>query len=254
MKENKHVLAIMAHPDDIEFLCAGTLALLRRKGYEIHLASMTPGDCGSAEHSPEEIARIRVRENARSAAVIGATYDCVGCRDLFVVYDRPTIQRVTELLRKYDPFLVITHSPQCYMLDHEETAKTVRGACFGAGVPNVRTEAADPYPTGSGVPHLYYADAVEAKNQFGERIVPQFYIDITRAMPVKARMLKCHASQRNWLLKHHHIDEYIRKMKEMSAVRGAEVGVKYAECYRQHLGHGYPQDNRLGKILGMLKV
>jgi LmbE family N-acetylglucosaminyl deacetylase len=254
MKNNKHVLAIMAHPDDIEFLCAGTLVLLRRKGYTVHLATMTPGDCGSAEHTPEEIARIRVRENARSAAVIGATYDCVGCRDLFVVYDRPTVQRVTELVRKYDPFLVITHSPQCYMLDHEETARLTRAACFGAAVPNWKTEAADPAEPASGVPHLYYADAVEHKNQFGERIVPHFYLDITRAMPAKEKMLKCHASQRNWLRKHHHIDEYIRAMKAMSAERGREVGVKYAECYRQHLGHGYPQDNLLGRIVGQRKI
>jgi hypothetical protein len=42
-------------------------------------------------------------------------------------------------------------------------------------------------------------------------------------------------------------------MIAMSAERGQEVGVKYAECYRQHLGHGYPQDNALGKILGELK-
>ena len=208
----------MAHPDDIEFQCAGTLALLREQGCKVHLASMTAGDCGSAEHNPDEISAIRVRENARAAAVINASYDCVGCRDLFVVYDRPTIQRVTELIRKYNPFLVITHSPQCYMIDHEETAKTVRGACFGASIPNFMTESPDPQPRTSGVPYLYYADAMEHKNLFGERIVPQFYIDITRAMATKEKMLKCHASQRDWLMKHHHMDEYLRKMRELSAI------------------------------------
>lgn len=254
MKNTKHVLAVMAHPDDIEFQCAGTLALLHKKGYKIHLTSMTAGDCGSAEHNPDEISAIRVRENTRSAAVINATYDCMGCRDLFVVYDRSTIQRMVELIRKYDPYIVITHSPQCYMIDHEETAKIVRGACFGGSIPNFFTEAIDPQPRSSGVPYLYYADAMEHKNQFGERIVPHFYINITGAMPTKEKMLKCHASQREWLMKHHHLDEYIRKMKELSAARGSEVGVKYAECYRQHLGHGYPQDNVLGRILGELKA
>lgn len=254
MKNNKHVMAIMAHPDDIEFLCAGTLALLRKKGYKIHLVTMTSGDCGSAEHTPEDICRIRVREGANAAKVIGATYDSVGCRDLFVCYDRPTLQRVVEVIRKHNPFLVVTHSPQCYMLDHEETAKLVRGACFGVSIPNFKTEAADPAPVMADVPYLYYADAMEHKNQFGERVVPQFYIDITKAMPTKEKMLKCHASQREWLIKHHHMDEYVRKMKETSADLGKEVGVKYAECYRQHLGHGYPQDNVLGKILGELKA
>ena len=57
---NTTALAILAHPDDAEFLCAGTLVRLRKeKGWTIHIATMTPGDCGSAEHNPEEIARIR---------------------------------------------------------------------------------------------------------------------------------------------------------------------------------------------------
>jgi LmbE family N-acetylglucosaminyl deacetylase len=100
---------------------------------------------------------------------------------------------------------------------------------------------------------LYYADAVDHKNLLGERVMPQFYIDITGVITTKEKMLKCHASQREWLRAHHHIDEYLRKMRAWSAELGEEVGVGYAECYRQHLGHGYPQDNILGKLLGERK-
>ena len=254
MKKNRHILALMAHPDDIEFHCAGTLARLHQRGYKIHLATMTSGDCGSAELGPQAITRTRVREGAAAAKVIGATYDSLGERDLLVSYNQLALQKVVELIRRYDPWLVITHSPQCYMLDHEETSKLVRGACFGAGIPNFETGVADPAPLASGVPHLYYSDAMEHKNLFGERIVPQFYLDITREMPVKTRMLKCHASQRDWLRKHHGMDEYVRMMHELSAERGREAGVRFAECYRQHLGHGYPQDNALGRILGALQA
>ena len=49
----------VAHPDDCEILAAGTLALLKKKGWEIHIVSMTPGDCGSADRGPEEIAAIQ---------------------------------------------------------------------------------------------------------------------------------------------------------------------------------------------------
>ena len=244
----------MAHPDDIEFQCAGTLAQLKQRGHSIHLATMTSGDCGSVEQRPAAIARTRFREGAAAAKVLNATYDSLGERDLLVAYNSVALQKVVEVIRRYDPWLVITHSPQCYMLDHEETAKLVRGACFGAGIPNFETMAADPARPTHGVPHLYYADAMEHKNLFGERIVPQFYIDITREMSVKTRMLKCHASQRDWLRKHHGMDEYVRMMQELSADRGREAGVRYAECYRQHLGHGYPQDNALGRILGALTV
>ncbi len=47
MNDRKVVLALMAHPDDAEFMCAGTLALLKRRGWEILIGTMTPGDCGS---------------------------------------------------------------------------------------------------------------------------------------------------------------------------------------------------------------
>src|SRR5437763_1157700 len=65
---NPIALAVLAHPDDAEFLCAGTLTRLRKEhGWEVHIASMTPGDCGSAEHGPDEISRIRRGEVAAEA-------------------------------------------------------------------------------------------------------------------------------------------------------------------------------------------
>src|SRR5436305_1145951 len=59
------VLALHAHPDDIEFQCSGTLALLAEAGCDLTVATMTPGDCGSAEHDAEAIAEIR-RGEARA--------------------------------------------------------------------------------------------------------------------------------------------------------------------------------------------
>jgi LmbE family N-acetylglucosaminyl deacetylase len=60
----KRALAIAAHPDDAEFLCAGTLALLHQQGWEIFIATMTAGDCGSMVLDREEISRIRKAEGA----------------------------------------------------------------------------------------------------------------------------------------------------------------------------------------------
>ncbi len=67
-------------------------------------------------------------------------------------------------------------------------------------------------------------------------------------------MLACHESQRNWLLEHHKIDEYILAMKRFAEMRGKEIDGQYAEGFRQHLGHGYPQENILKEILGNLVV
>ena len=63
-------------------------------------------------------------------------------------------------------------------------------------------------------------------------------------------MLAAHASQREWLLKHHGMDHYVGSMRDWSARRGREAGVAFAEGFRQHLGHSYPQDNLLAQLLG----
>ena len=82
------VLSVLAHPDDAEFLCAGVLIrLVREHGWQAHVATLTPGDCGSADRSAEEIGAVRRREGADAAALIGATYHCLEERDLLVFYN-----------------------------------------------------------------------------------------------------------------------------------------------------------------------
>jgi LmbE family N-acetylglucosaminyl deacetylase len=242
----------LAHPDDAEFLCAGALVrLASERGWKIHIASMTAGDCGSAEHSSAEISRIRRLEGAAAAALIGATYHCLDKCDLLVNYDAETLRTATTLLRSVRPRIVFTHSPDDYHLDHEMTSKVARAATFAAPVPLFARGPGGPEPLAR-IPHLYYCDPLEGKDALGRPIVPSFRVDISAAMDRKSAMLACHESQRNWLLKHHGIDQYIDAMRSWSAARGCECGVAFAEGYRQHLGHGYPQDNLLGELLTTL--
>jgi len=238
---DKIALAMVTHPDDAEFLCAGTLALLFQKGWKIHIATMTAGDCGSKTLSPAEISQIRKKEAAHSASLIDGKYHCVGLNDLFVLYEKPAIIKAVELIRKVRPKVVFTMSPSCYMMDHEETSKLAQTACFGGGLTNVHTR----YDPLDYIPYLYYADAMEAKDKFGNRIFGTTIVDISSVMGTKTDMLSCHKSQREWLLAHHGMDEYIHAMKRQGELVGKEIGVKYAEGFRQHLGHAYPQDNLL---------
>jgi LmbE family N-acetylglucosaminyl deacetylase len=252
-EEAGNILAFMAHPDDAEFLCAGTLARLRERGCRIHIATMTAGDGGSAALPPEEIARIRRQEATRSAALIDSSYRCAEARDFFIVYEPSTLRRAIEIIRETAPSLVITHSPVDYMVDHEMTSLVVRAACFAAPAPNARSEAEAPSPPLGGVPWLYYADPLEGKDALGRGVEPDFYVDITGTIELKERMLACHASQREWLRQQHGMDHYLEVMRQWSARRGAEAGVGYAEAFRQHAGHAYPQENRLATLLGAVK-
>jgi LmbE family N-acetylglucosaminyl deacetylase len=251
MAEPKRVLAFMAHPDDVEFLCSGTLARLRNEaGCHISIATATSGDCGSMQQRAEEIARIRHREAVTSAAVLGADYYCAGCMDLQIFYDRSTFMRFTEILRKSRANIVITASPVDYMLDHEMTSLIVRSATFGAPIPNVITEDVDPAEPLPSVPYLYYADPIEGTDHFGRPIEPDFVIDISAVMDVKEAMLASHDSQREWLRRHHGLDQYIISMKDWSAARGRRIRVEYGEAFRQHRGHAYPTDNIIAELLG----
>ena len=247
------IFAILAHPDDAEFLCAGTLIRLKREhGWDVHIASMTPGDCGSVEHGPEEISRIRRAEGAHAAALIGAHYYCVEERDLLVVYGESALEQVTRLIRKVRPSVLITHSPTDYMVDHEQTSVIVRAAAFGAPIPNFFADRNLGAPL-EHIPHLYYCDPIEGKDPLGRDVPPGFCIDVSGVIDVKAEMLARHASQRDWLMKHHGMDQYIQAMRDWGAHRGKQCEVTVAEGFRQHLGHSYPQDNLLGKLLGELK-
>lgn len=244
------VLGIFAHPDDAEIMCAGTLALLKKKGMHIHIATMTGGDKGSATLSREEISRIRRSEGADSATILQGEYHCLGFEDIYVFYNCETINRTVELIRKVSPSIVFTASPSDYMVDHEMTSKIVQTACFCAGIKNMEAEGG----TLGYVPHLYYTDAMDAMDILGRRIDPGFYVDISSVMDVKEKMLASHKSQREWLLKHHKMDEYIHSMKRFGEMRGEEIKTKYAEGFRQHLGHGYPHGNILKEKLGNLVI
>jgi LmbE family N-acetylglucosaminyl deacetylase len=246
------VLSVLAHPDDAEFLCAGTLTRLAREhGWQVHIATMTPGDCGSAQLPPDEISRIRRGEGTAAAAVLGGAYHCLEERDLLVAYNEHALERVTRLLREVRPRVVLTHSPADYMLDHEMTSTLVRAAAFGAPVPNFFRDRDHPPPL-ERIPHLYYCDPIEGKDALGREVAPEFCTDISPVIDTKARMLACHASQRDWLLKHHGMDQYLQSMRDWGAARGRRHNVAFAEGFRQHLGHSYPQDNLVGQLLGVL--
>jgi LmbE family N-acetylglucosaminyl deacetylase len=244
------VLALHAHPDDLEFQCAGTLALLREAGCHVTMATMTPGDCGSAEHDPEAIAAIRRDEARAAAALIGADCLCLEFRDLAIFNDDPSRRRVTEALRRARPDLILTAPPVDYLCDHEMTSLLVRDACFTAPIPNYVTRQWEPAPPLGRIPHLYFVDPIGGIDRLGAPVAPGFVVDVTRVFEVKRRMLACHASQRNWLLRQHGIDEYLDSQTKWGARRGAEIGVAQGEGFRQYLGHPYPQDNLLLASIG----
>jgi LmbE family N-acetylglucosaminyl deacetylase len=244
----------MAHPDDVEILCAGTLILLKKAGWNVHIATMTAGDLGSRKHSRGAIAKIRKKEAAASARRLGAGYTCLGLDDLTVAYAEKPKRIVTGLLRSVRPDLLILHSPDCYMADHTESARIAREAAFASTIPNWKaTFNGKPARPCEKMPAILYADPVDQVDYLGRRVPARYVVDITSVIDEKEKMLAAHDSQRSWLREQHGEDEYLHWMRRVGADRAADfgsAGVKYAEGYRPHLGSGFPKQDHLTPALG----
>jgi LmbE family N-acetylglucosaminyl deacetylase len=239
------VLAFMAHPDDAEILCAGTLIRLAEAGWQVHIATCTPGDCGTATQNRWDISSRRTREAAHAVSLVGGAYHCLDQRDGFVFCDQPTLQRACDLFRRVAPSLVFTHAPKDYMVDHEQASLVARAASFLYAAPNI---SEFPVREGSRVPHLYYCDPIEGVDPLGHPVEPTTLVDITAQLEKKTQMLACHASQREWLMAHHGVDEYIEAMRRHAALRGRRADVAAAEGFVQHRGHAYPRDDLLAEL------
>ncbi len=222
---------------------------LKQLGCHITIATMTPGDLGSAELPPDEISAVRRAEAKRAADLLGADYVCLEFRDLSIDHNDDSRRRVTEAVRKARPNLVMTAPPVDYMSDHEITSRLVRDACFNASVPHYVTRQWDPAAPLPGIPHLYYVDAIGGVDYYGRPQTPGLIVDISTTIETKLEMLACHASQRDWLRRQHGLDEYLDGTRRWSAARGQQLGVAYGEGFCQHIGHPYPHSDLLSELL-----
>jgi LmbE family N-acetylglucosaminyl deacetylase len=244
------VFAIAAHPDDIEFLMAGTLILLRRAEWQVHYLCIANGSCGTAELGRDEIVRIRQAE-ARAAESIGAIYHESLVDDLQIFYERGLLSRVAALMRDVSPDVLLAHSPQDYMEDHQNAARLAVTAAFARGMPNFPTDPPRS-PTGRAVT-VYHAQPHGNRDPLRRLVYPDLYVDIGNVIDEKRAMLAHHHSQKEWLDRTQGMDAYLDTMVALSREVGGMSGeFTYAEGWRRrlHLGFGAEDDDPLSQVLG----
>ena len=241
------ILAFHAHPDDIETLCAGTLALLSAQGAQVMCATATAGEGGSDITSPDETARIRKAEASAAAALIGADYACAGLPDLGVFNDDAARRAVTEVIRRSKADIVLTASPADYHPDHEAISQLVRDACFAASVPNYKTGEAQALGT---IPHLYFMDPIGGRDREGRKVSPEFGADVSTTFSIKQSMLATHVSQDEWVARQHGIANHQASLEKWTRRQGRLFSVEFAEGFRQYRHHPYPATPRLQDLLG----
>ncbi len=236
------VLAAAAHPDDIEFMMAGTLLLLKDAGAEIHMWNLANGHCGTARHSRAEIIRLRGAEAEASARLAGAISHEPLFDDLGIFYDRPSLARVAAVVREIRPTLLLTQSPQDYMEDHQNTCRLLVTSAFAHGMPNFETQP--PRPAWDAPLAIYHALPHGLRDGFGHLVSPDVCIDTTTVLDRKRDMLACHRSQKEWLDVSQGMDAYLHEMERLSAEVGALSHVfAHAEGWRRHSTLGFaPSD------------
>jgi len=217
------VLAIGAHPDDLEILAAGTLALYARAGHDVTMAVATNGNVGHPTLGREEIAEIRHREARAAADLIGAELVWMDFDDEWLFNDRPTRERFIDVIRGARPDVVLAHSPTDYHPDHRNAGQVTVDARIPAAVRLVETTL----PAAERIPHVFLMDCVG-----GIDFVPELYVDVTETMALKEQMLLCHESQDTWL-RHFVGMDYVSFMREHTRRRGEECGRPWAEAFRE---------------------
>jgi LmbE family N-acetylglucosaminyl deacetylase len=244
-------LAIVAHPDDIEFYAAGTLLLLRAAGWDVHYLNVSSGDCGSMTTGLEETRRIREAEGRAAAAILGATFHESLASDLLIFYEERLLRRVAAVVRKVQPRIVLTHSPQDYMEDHMNTSRLAVTAAFARGVPNFVTDP--PVPACPGDVTVYHAMPHGLCDGLRRPIVPDFFVDTTGVQATKLKALAAHTSQKAWLDATQGMDSYLDACDDMSRTVGRMSGrFQHAEGWRRHLHLGFSarDDDPLAEALG----
>ena len=221
-----NILAIGAHPDDVEIGCGGTLAKYVSMGHKVFIATATNGNIGSATLPKDEIGAIRKKEAANSAAVIGAEYICLDYDDELFYEDVSVRMKFINLVRHCKADVIFTHNPHDYNPDHILTSKIINDIQVMIPIAKLETEE-PPCPT---LPVIYYFEP-----DLGMGFIPTDYVDITDHFETKKKMFLCHESQKAWMADNYAgyslEDTFTEGMITTARYRGMQCGVKYAEAF-----------------------
>ncbi len=220
--ENERVLGVVAHPDDAELLCAGTLARAKADGASVGIVVMAQGDKGQTDPPIENLGEVRSGEMKAAAQLLGAELFEAGYRD-GELFDTVESRRcLIEFFRQFRPTLLLAHSADDYHSDHRAASAIPDAASWYCASPGHQTAS----PPMDKPPALWWMDTIEMIG-----FQPEFYIDISPFVELKRQMLRCHKSQ---LARGENSDfsPLEKIMVRQYEARGEQVGVKAAEAFR----------------------
>lgn len=225
-----NILAIGAHPDDLDAFCGGTLALYAQAGHHVVMCVATDGS-GNPQGNPAEISAIRKAETQAAADLIGAQLVWLGLPDGRLTVNEAAHLQFVDMIRAAAPDLIITHPADDYHPDHIATHQLVIQSAQGSHTMNFPSAVS---PLTRAMP-IAFMDS-----ERGINFLPEEYVDISSVWEVKVNMLKQHRSQ--FMPNRVYNPDYalpadldfgmMRNMRIQSEFRGMSCGVSYAEGFR----------------------
>jgi bacillithiol biosynthesis deacetylase BshB1 len=217
------ILAIGAHPDDVEISCGGTLALAARQGHSVGILDLTRGEL-STNGTVEE----RAAEAAEAAKLLGVRVRRnAGLPDGGIdPLDPAQVRSVVRVLRALRPSILLTHAPMDRHPDHVEASRIADRAWYLAGLRQFD-------PEGEAAPHR-----AEGRYHFASRIgfPPTFVVDVTPAWEEKRRAILAHRSQvsRGTAARATPLNdpEFLARIEARARHFGTQIGVLHGEPFR----------------------
>jgi N-acetylglucosamine malate deacetylase 1 len=215
------VLAIAAHPDDVELTCGGTLASLKARGYRFGIVDLTRGEMGT-RGTPE----IRAAEARRAAEILGAEFrEALDLGDGGLRKDRDAELAVIDVIRREKPRLILTPYPDDRHPDHRRAGQLVTDAAYYSGLRTLATANAAHRPQ-----HTIYFSTFESQE-------PQFLVDVTPFIDQRRAAMRAFTSQfhdprstepQTLLSQQNFLDTVEARARHF----GAMIGVEFAEGFR----------------------
>jgi len=181
---NVDILVIMAHPDDAELCCSGTILASINQGLTVGLVDLTRGELGTRGDE-----QIRLLESKNSSDLLELKFrDNLEFRDGFISDAENYINEIIKKIRKYSPKIIITNSKKDRHPDHENTSKIVKKACFLSGLVKYKTKLNNKNQQ----PHRPKLILYSIQNDY---IEPDIIIDVSNFFSKKMESVKCFKSQ-----------------------------------------------------------
>ncbi|UPT69814.1 MAG: bacillithiol biosynthesis deacetylase BshB1 [Flavobacterium sp. JAD_PAG50586_2] len=178
------ILAFGAHPDDVELGCSGTIAKEISLGKKVGVIDLTRGELGTRGS-----VAIRNSESAKASEILGVTVrENLDMRDGFFINDEAHQIKIIEMIRKYQPEIVLCNAIRDRHIDHGKGSKLVSDACFLSGLRKIET-------THDGKKQEAWRPKVVYHYIQWENIEPDFVVDITGFEDIKAQAILAYSSQ-----------------------------------------------------------